>query len=89
LQLAPLYLRAGRLLPVDLDAACRLQLLKLDVKRLAVGADAGISDDAILRVRFDQIFCNSNRLAGLGPERFAEVLIIDKWKDVRSGIEPN
>ena len=42
-----LYLRAGRLLTIDLGTACRLQLLKLRVEGLPVGANTGISDGAI------------------------------------------
>ena len=46
-QLAAVSLRAARLLPVDLGAAFRLQLLKLSVEGLAVGADAGITEAAV------------------------------------------
>jgi hypothetical protein len=51
-KLAPVAVRAGRLLAVDLAASRAAQLLKLGVKGLAVGAGAGIAETAILRVCF-------------------------------------
>ena len=43
-KLAPIGPRAGHLLPVNLGAARRAQLLKLRGKGLPVGADAGIAE---------------------------------------------
>jgi hypothetical protein len=36
---------------------CRVKLVELRVKRLPVGADAGVSEAAGLRVYFGHIFC--------------------------------
>ena len=43
-------LRAGHFLAVNLAASRAAQLLKLGVEGLAVGADAGIAERAVLRV---------------------------------------
>ena len=48
--LAPVVVRAGYLLAVNLGASDAAQLLKLAVERLAHGADAGIAEKAVLRV---------------------------------------
>ena len=45
-KLAPVALRAGHLLAVNLRTARASKLLKLGVKSLAVGADAGIAEMA-------------------------------------------
>jgi hypothetical protein len=50
-KLAPVVVRARHLLPVNLGAARAAKLLKLGVERLPVGADAGIAEAAVLRVR--------------------------------------
>jgi hypothetical protein len=55
-QLAPVSPRAAGFLPVDLAAPFRAKLLKLRVERLAVGADAGVSEVAVLRVCSGHIF---------------------------------
>jgi hypothetical protein len=41
---------SGKVLAVNLGTACGAQLLKLGVERLAVGADAGISDASVFGV---------------------------------------
>ena len=56
LQLIALHLCAGHLLPVDLGTTCRLQLLKLHIGRLPIGADAGVSKATVLRLCFQHIF---------------------------------
>jgi hypothetical protein len=43
----------------NLGAARAAKLLKLGVERLAVGADAGIAERAVLRVSFGHILCKS------------------------------
>ena len=45
------------LLAVDFGATFGAELLELSVERLPVGADAGVSEVAILRASFDHIFC--------------------------------
>jgi hypothetical protein len=47
--------RARHLLAVNLAATSGAQLLKLGVERLPVGADANITEKAILRVSFGHI----------------------------------
>ena len=49
--------RAASLLAVDFGATFGAELLELSVERLPIGADAGVSEVAILRASFDQIFC--------------------------------
>jgi len=51
--------RAGHLLPVDVPAAASRcpTLLKLCVKRLPVGADAGIADEPFFGRSFGHILC--------------------------------
>ena len=54
-KLAPVGSRARHLLAVNLGASRAAKLLKLRVERLAVGADAGIAETAVLRVSFGHI----------------------------------
>jgi hypothetical protein len=49
-QFAPVAVRAGDFLAVNPGSSFGAQLLKLGVERLAVGADAGIAEAAVLRV---------------------------------------
>lgn len=56
LQFAAAGLCAARRLAIDLAASVAAQLRQLGVERLAVGADTGISENAILRVYFGHIF---------------------------------
>jgi hypothetical protein len=50
-KLAPVVVRAGHLLPVNLGgAACGAELLKLAVERLAHGADENVAETAVLWV---------------------------------------
>jgi hypothetical protein len=51
-KLTSVVVRPGRLLVVNLDAARAAQLLKLGVKRLPVGADAGIAEATVLGGEF-------------------------------------
>ena len=52
-KLAPVAVRAGHLLAINLGgASCRAKLLKLAVERLTHGTDAGIAEMAVLRVSF-------------------------------------
>jgi hypothetical protein len=55
-QLDAVGLRASGLLAVDFGATFGAELLELSVERLPVGADAGVSEVAILRASFDHIF---------------------------------
>ena len=48
-KLAPVAVRARHLLAVNLGAARAAKLLKLHVERPPVGADAGVSQRAVLR----------------------------------------
>jgi hypothetical protein len=48
-KLAPVVVRAGHLLAVNLGAACSAYLFKLGVEDLPVGADAGIADRVVRR----------------------------------------
>ena len=50
----PVGPHARHLLPIDAPAPRRLQLLKLSVERLAVGADTGIAEVSALRFFFGQ-----------------------------------
>jgi hypothetical protein len=56
-KLAPVGSRTCRLLAVDVPAAASggSKLLKLAVEGLPVGGNAGIADDAFLRMRFGHI----------------------------------
>ena len=54
-KLAPVVVRAGHLLAVNLGASRAAQLLKLGIEGLAHGADAGIAETAVLRVSFSNI----------------------------------
>jgi hypothetical protein len=51
-KLTPVGLRAAGLLAVDFRAPFGTELFKLRVKSLAVGADAGVSEAAVLWVTF-------------------------------------
>ena len=71
---APVGPRACHLLPVNLRASRPAQLVKLGVERLAVGADAGIADEAVLGVSFGHILGQTYPLIGRGQANFPEVL---------------
>jgi hypothetical protein len=55
LEFASVGPRTAGLLPVDFIAPACAKLLKLRVERLAIGADAGVSEKTILCVSFDHI----------------------------------
>jgi len=55
-QLAPVRLRPAGRLPVNLRAAIGLQLPKLRIERLPIGADAGVAEAANLGSYFGHIF---------------------------------
>ena len=57
LQLLPVGPRPGRLLPMNPHAPGRLQLLKLGIKGLAIGADAGVADRPERGGCFGHILC--------------------------------
>jgi hypothetical protein len=54
-KLSAVAMRARHLLAVNLGAARAAQLVKRGVEGLAVGADAGIAETAVLRVSFDHL----------------------------------
>jgi hypothetical protein len=56
-QLGAVGLRVAGLLAVDFGATFGAELLELSVERLPIGADAGVSEVAILWASFDHIFC--------------------------------
>jgi hypothetical protein len=58
-ELTPVSLRAAGLLAVNFCAPFDTELFKLRVKSLAVGADVGVSEAAVLWVTFGHIFCKS------------------------------
>jgi hypothetical protein len=50
------------------------ELFKLRVKSLAVGADAGVSEAAVLWVNFGHMFCKSQLLDNIGSMKFCKFL---------------
>jgi hypothetical protein len=72
-ELAPVVVRAGHLLAVNLGATRATKLVKLRVERLPVGTDTGIAETAVLRVSFGPIL-RRNPLTGQGQGIFPKVL---------------